>query len=87
MGRVELNDSFFNRLGFLPGVESVTREAATRALQRARSAAPVRTGEYQRGIVLERHDTAHRVVYRVVATARHSMVVESRTGTLARSVR
>lgn len=56
-----------------------------RAANAARSAAPVATGAYQASIRVERVQT-DRPVWRVVASAPHALVVEARTGTLARAL-
>ena len=87
MARFTPNESFFDDLGFQPGVVALVQGVAEAAASRARGSAPVDTGDYRRGIRVERADTQHRVVYRVVATAEHSMGVEARTGNLARSLR
>ena len=87
-GDVDLNDDFFNELGFAPGVVDLVDRAAEAVQRRAIAKAPVgATGDYREGIELQDADTAHRHVRRVVATAEHSMGVESRTGNLARALR
>lgn len=51
----------------------------------ARSGAPVETGSYRDSIEVQLVHT-DRAVARVVATAPHSLVVEAKTGNLARSL-
>lgn len=81
------NEEFFRRLGRLPLVIAMTRAAAARSMAAAIASAPVDTGEYKSKIRLERVDTNRIVMFRVVADSEHALVVESRTGNLARSVR
>jgi len=84
--RVELNDAFFENLGHLPSIVGLTYAAALKVEARAKATAPVLTGAYRDNIMIERADTEHRVVWRVIAVEEHSMVVEARTGNLARAM-
>lgn len=61
------------------------RPIAERVAAQARATAPVDSGQYRDSIHVE-SDTTDRVVERVVADAPHAMVVESRTGNLARAL-
>lgn len=81
------NEEFFRRLGRLPLVIAMTRAAAARALAMAAANAPVDSGAYKASLRIERVDTNRIVMFRVVADSKHALVVESRTGNLARSVR
>jgi hypothetical protein len=83
--KVKLNSS---------GVDQVLSTAKTRAALRpiveqvaaaARASAPVESGEYRDSITVE-SVTTDRAVERVVARAPHALVVESRTGNLARAL-
>jgi hypothetical protein len=84
---VDLNDDFFDELGFAPGVVDLVDRAADQVERRAVASAPVATGEYRDGIHQEEHSTEHRYVKRVVAGSDKSMGVEARTGNLARALR
>lgn len=83
----QANEQFFSALGKSPAVVALVKGVADAAAARARAGAPVATGAYRDGIRVERADTEYRCVFRVVATADHSMGVESRTGNLARAIR
>lgn len=82
----QANDAWFSALGKSPEVVALTKGVADATAARARASAPVVTAEYRNKIHVERHDTAHRCVFRVVAGAAHSLKVESRTGNLARAL-
>lgn len=68
-----------------PGVRDDLTERAERVADSARSSAPVATGEYRDSIhVLQ--GTTDRAAVRVGTTAPHGLVVEARTGNLARAL-
>lgn len=76
------------------GVRTLLRSEEVRALltphaeqtaARARASAPVDTGAYRASIHVE-HATTDRAVERVVADAPHALLVEARTGNLARAL-
>lgn len=76
------------------GVGELLKSAAVRAAvtskadgiaSAARSSAPVDSGTYRDSITVEQ-DTTDRAVARVVANAPYSMIIESKTGNLARSI-
>lgn len=66
-------------------VRAPLREIAEQTAARARSGAPVDSGEYADKIHVD-SVTTDRAVERVVASARHSIVVEARTGNLKRAL-
>lgn len=68
-----------------PEVRALVRPHAERVAARAKASAPVDSGEYQEKIGVE-SDTTDRVVERVVARAAHSLIVEAKTGNLARAL-
>ena len=84
---IEFDEAFFDRLGRSAELDRACRERAERIADRARSTAPTDSGDYKVGIVLERGVRNGRVVWLVKATDPKSMLVESRTGNLARAVR
>lgn len=67
-------------------IEGPLMEVAQRSASRARSTAPVDSGDYRDGIHAEL-DHTDRVVARVVATDWKSSIVEAKTGNLKRSLR
>jgi hypothetical protein len=66
-------------------VRDLCTTRAERALSAARSAAPVDSGAYRASLRLEQA-TTDRAVARVVADVDYAMVVEARTGNLARAL-
>jgi hypothetical protein len=81
------NPGFFE--GFLyraPGIIASVQEAADRVAAIARGSAPVDTGVYRNSIRVQ-IKFQQRAVAIVVADCDHAMIVESRTGNLARALR
>lgn len=56
-----------------------------RSLAKAKSSAPVATGQYRDGLHIELVHT-DRVVARIVGSTDHDLIVEANTGNLARSL-
>lgn len=83
--KIKLNSKGVRDLLLSAGVRSAVRSEAEKAASRARASAPVDTGEYRDSIHVE-SDTTDRAVERVVADAPHALVVEAKTGNLARSI-
>lgn len=81
------NQSFFDRILRAPGVEALVDQAAERALAAAQASAPVDTGAYRAGLRIEHHESQFRRVADVVGTDPKTMLIESRTGNLARSLK
>ena len=86
MSSMKWEENYFNELGNSAAVEQIVVDAAKSVAERARSIAPVDTGEYAASIKVRIKRTRHRVVAEIVATAEHSMFVESQSGTLARAL-
>lgn len=84
---VKFNDRYFDEILNSAGVRALTRGAAEKALGVARANAPVDTGAYRDGLTVEQVQRAHRVTYMVVGHDPKTMLVESRTGNLARAVK
>ena len=84
---VQFNRVFFDRILKSAGVSNLTKRAADQALSVAKSTAPVDTGDYRRGLKVERHDSRYRTVWRVVGTDWKTLILESKTGNLARALR
>lgn len=83
----EPNDAFFDSILRSPAVERLVDEAAGRVLENAQSGAPVDTGAYKDGLHIEHHDSQYRRVARVVGSDPKTMIIESKTGNLARAVK
>lgn len=84
---IDFDDAYFKRILRSAGVDSLTREAAERVYARAYAAAPVATGDYQRGLMVRKERAATRDVYLVVGTDWKTLLVESKTGNLARALK
>lgn len=67
------------------GVDPLLDAAAQRALETARANAPVDTGTYQASLHVET-DHTDRTVRRIASDVPYAMVIEARTGNLARSL-
>lgn len=91
MGRggtyVRFNDAFFDEVLRSAQVESLCRSKAEQALAVARASAPVDTGAYRDGLSVEVVDHAHRRSFCVVGHDRKTLLVEAKTGNLARSLK
>jgi hypothetical protein len=83
---VEFNDAFFDHLGRSAGVTALVVEGAERVAAAARASAPEKTGAYKAsiGVKLKYQD---RAVALVVATDPKTMLIEAKTGNLARAVK
>ena len=83
---MEFQNGYFDSLLRSAPVRGVVDSATSRVAARARASAPVGEGDYKRGIK-ESSKLQERYVGLVQATDPKSMIVESRTGNLARAVR
>lgn len=83
---VEFNDAFFDRLSRSPGVAALVDQAVERVAATARANAPADTGDYRSGIVTA-SKLQRRYVGLVIGTDPKTMLIESRTGNLARALR
>lgn len=84
---VDFNNEFFDDLSRSQGVINVVDAATEAVASTARSTAPVgATGDYRDGISTAGKFQA-RYVGLVIASDKKSMLVESRTGNLARALR
>lgn len=84
--RVQLNHRGMAEVLRSTGVRAELHARAERVAAAARVSAPVGSGVYRGSIRVEVLEHPSRVVSRVVADVPHAMVVESRTGNLARSL-
>lgn len=91
---VTINDSFFEEIGKSEAVVSLCQSAADRIAARARASAPVSTRSddktphsYRDAIHTQKRESRYRTVVEVVASDPISIIVESRTGNLARALK
>ena len=84
---MEFNPNFFETVLRQPKVEALTDAAGNRALSAAKSSAPVDSADYQRGLHLEHHESRYRRTTRVVGSDEKTMLIESKTGNLARALK
>jgi Bacteriophage HK97-gp10, putative tail-component len=83
--RVDINHAGMAALLKSDPVRALIRDEAEKVADRARSSAPVASGDYRDSIRVE-SATTDRAVERVIATAPHSHIVEAKTGNLARAL-
>lgn len=84
---VEFNGAFFDRIMKSAAVENITKKKADEALAIAQRAAPVDSGDYKRGLAVVRHDSRYRFSWRVIGRDAKTLLVEARTGNLARALK
>lgn len=84
---VEFNQTYFDQIMRTAGVERLTDAAAERALSIAKSTAPVDTGDYRDGLHIEHRESRYRRVTRVVGDDAKTLLIESKTGNLARALK
>lgn len=85
--QVEFNDSFFESILRSSGVKSLCSQKAEKVLQAAKASAPVDSGAYRDGLQLRTVSRAHRDTIMVVGTDAKTMLIESKTGNLARALK
>ncbi|OIU88658.1 HK97 gp10 family phage protein [Microbacterium sp. AR7-10] len=84
---IEFNEGFFETILRQPKVENIVDAAAERALAKARADAPVDSGDYRDGLHIEHHESRYRRVTRVVGSDEKTLLIESKTGNLARALK
>ena len=85
--RFEPNPRFFETVLRQPRVERLVDEVADAALTNARTGAPVDTEAYRNGLHIEHHESRFRRTTRVVGSDEKTMLIESKTGNLARALK
>lgn len=83
---MKYNDEYFPQLLASPEVETVVMEATEQVADRARSSAPVDSGDYRDSITVSKKKQK-RVVGLVTAEDPAALAIEAKHGTLARAVR
>lgn len=85
---MNFNNAFFQDLANSPGVVGLVKDAAERVAEAARNSAPVDSGDYRDSIHVDVvPDRRIRTVALVVADDPKTMIIESKTGNLARSLK
>lgn len=87
MTSVNFNRDFFDNILKSAGVEKLVKEKAEQAARIARTTAPVDTGEYRDSIHTEKAAFKYRTGYHVVADDRKALLIEAKTGNLARALK
>lgn len=82
----KFNNAFFEELGRSAGVTNLVRAKAEEVAAIARATAPVESGDYRDGIQV-RVKQQKRSVALVVGTDPKTLLVEAKTGNLARALR
>lgn len=85
--KVEFDQGFFDSLMRSAGIQSLQQAAAQRVLAAAQASAPVKTGAYKRGLRIAKADHKYRTTYLVEGTDPHTLLVEAKTGNLARALK
>jgi len=83
----EPNQGWFDTVLRSPKVEALTDAAGERTLARAQAAAPVDTQAYRNGLHIEHRQSRYRRVTRIVGSDGKTLIIESRTGNLARALK
>lgn len=85
---MDFNNRFFEELGTSAGVTQLCVDAAEHIAEIARNSAPVASGNYRDGIKVEvKRNAQLRNVALVVGHDPKTMIIESKTGNLARALR
>lgn len=79
------NEDWFEEVLRSAPVQAKVLDRASRIAAKAKATAPRDSGQYADSIHLETKNADKREVVQVVASARHSMAVEAKHGTLARA--
>lgn len=84
---VDFNSDFFDNIMRSAGVRKLSDEAASRALAAAQASAPIDTGAYREGLHIEHESSGFRESARVVGSDPKTMLIEAKTGNLARALK
>lgn len=84
---VEFNDAFFEDILRSAGVQALCKQKAEEALAIAKRNAPVDTGDYQRGLRVEKVAHRARDTFMVVGTDAKTLLIESQTHNLAKALK
>lgn len=84
---VTFNTVYFDEILQSAEIDDLSKAAAERALVVAKAQAPVDTHAYQRRLAVERRLSRYRAAWRVVGRDKKTMLVEAKTGNLARALK
>lgn len=84
---VDFNKEFFDNVLKSPQVQKAVKDKAEQALKAAQATAPVDTGAYRDSMSVEKRESRYRDVFRVEAKDPKSLLIESKTGNLARALK
>lgn len=85
--KIEFDQQFFDTILRSSGVQSLERQAAEKVLAAAKANAPYKTGAYRRGLRIEKTEARFRTVYLVTGADPKTLLIESKTGNLARALK
>lgn len=88
-GNTEVNfkSEYFDNIMESAQIDSLSKAAAERALGTAKTTAPVDSGDYRNRLGLERRQSRFRGVWRVVGRDKKTLLIEAKTGNLARALK
>lgn len=86
-GDFEPNEQWFDNILRTAPVEQLVEQAGQRTLAIAKARAPRDTGDYANGLHLEHRESTYRRVTEVVGDDPKTLLIESKTGNLARAVK
>lgn len=84
---MEFNETFFSELGKSTEVTNLCVDRANKIAELARSTAPVDESDYRDSIQVVTKEATRRNVVLVVAGDWKAMIIESKTGNLARALK
>jgi hypothetical protein len=84
---MEFNPRYFETVLRQPKVEQLTDSIGEAALAKMKATAPVDTGEYKDGLHIEHHNSRFRRTTRVVGSDPKTLLIESKTGNMARGLK
>lgn len=84
---VTFNESYFEQVLRSAGVDALCRSKAEQAAAIAKATAPVDTGAYKSKIAVEPRESAYRRVWLVVGYDPKTILIELKTGNLARALK
>lgn len=84
---VDFNPIYFDEILKSARIDELTKDAAVAAGTRARETAPVDTGSYKRQIYVESREGRYRRTWRLIGRDPKTLLIESRTGNLARALK
>lgn len=84
---VEFNGAFFDNIMKSSGISDITKRKADAALSIAKHTAPVDSGDYKDRLAVVRHDSKYRFSWRVIGRDWKTLLVEAKTGNLARALK